>query len=274
MVWRYYAPNESEGFGVARALRVGGTAKDLFEAEQTGALIQQFKDTQQNRRKPDETESRQNSSSSKVSLPRVSVAEQPRKGANGNIATLANDISSYLFQYLSGFRIPTHFMDKVSGSEMLVKQLAMIPMFVRVHNVAAGEFAKKFGMKEATELTIPIIEHYYKNPELGNPMTNEFHLYSLGIVTPDQLRTINRIASKTNVVLRSFFERRELKLLSIDLEFGLSGEQVMIGDEISPRTCRFADLQKKDRGRDVFALAGNDSIEAYTEVRNRIYRSF
>ena len=251
-------------------------AKNLFEAEQAGMLIQQFKDTNQTRRKPDESESRQDSGQVAKSQPqKATVPEQSKKTQDGTLATLANEISSYLFKYLAGFRIPTHFMDKVSNSEMLVKQLAMIPLLVRVHNVATGDLARRFGMKDGTELAVPIIEHYYKNPDLGNPLTNEFHVYSLGIATPDQLRTINRITSKTNVVLRSFFDRRELKLLNIDLEFGVAGNQVMIGDEISPRTCRFAEMQKKDRGsKDVFAVGCEDKIEAYTEVRNRIYRTF
>lgn len=261
---------------MVRALRVGGTAKNLFSAEQAGMLIQQFKDTHQPRRGADEPESRQNSGQqNKVPSPKMTGPEPSKKGQNTTVATLANEISSYLFKYLTGFRIPTHFMDKVSSSEMLVKQLTMIPLEVRVHNVAAGEFCKRFGMKEGTELTVPIIEHYYKNPDLGNPLANEFHIYSLGLATPEQLRAINRLASKTNVVLKSFFERRDLKLLSMNLEFGFVGTQIMIGDEISPRTCRFADMQKKERGtKDIFANGNDDTLEAYTEVRNRIYRTF
>lgn len=261
---------------MVRALRVGGTAKNLFEAEQAGMLIQQFKDTNQSRRSADESESRQNPAQhNKAASPKMTSTEPARKAQNTTVATLANEISSYLFKYLAGFRIPTHFMDKISSSEMLVKQLTMIPLAVQVHNVAAGEFCKRFGMKDGTELTVPIIEHYYKNPDLGNPLTNEFHIYSLGLATPEQLRSINRLASKTNVVLRSFFDRRELKLLSMNLEFGVLGNQIMIGDEISPRTCRFADMQKKERGtKDIFANGNGDTLEAYTEVRNRIYRTF
>jgi phosphoribosylaminoimidazole-succinocarboxamide synthase len=261
---------------VVKALRVGGTAKNLFDAEQAGMLIQQFKDIGQSRDNSDGPEQREQPvGAPKGAQQKGTTPEQARKGQGGTIATLANEISSYLFKYLAGFRIPTHFMDKVSNSEMLVKQLTMIPLEVRVHNVAVGDFCQRFGVKEGTELTVPIIEHYYKNPDLGNPLANEFHIYSLGIASPDQLRTVNRLSSKTNVVLKSFFERRELKLLSMSLEFGIAGNQITIGDEISPRTCRFADLQKKDRTlKDVFGNGNQNTIDAYLEVRNRIYRTF
>jgi phosphoribosylaminoimidazole-succinocarboxamide synthase len=201
--------------------------------------------------------------------------ESTKKTQGVTVATLANEISSYLFKYLAGFRIPTHFMEKLPSSGIHAKPQMMIPLQVRIHNVASGEFSRHYGVKEGTELTVPVIEHYYKSPDLGNPMVNEFHVYSLGLATPEQLRTMNRLASKTNVVLRSFFERRELKLLSANLEFGVIGGQITIGDEISPRTCRFADLQKRDRGgKDIFAGGDEEALEACTEVRNRIYRTF
>lgn len=239
---------------------MGGTTKNLFEAEQAGMLIQQFKDPA--RRGSEESEPRQNST-------------HPAKSQINTIATLSNEISSYLFKYLAGFRIPTHFMERVSSSGMLVRQLTMIPLKVCVLNVSSGDFAGRYGVKDGTDLAVPIIEHHFKNPDLGNPLVNEFHIYSLGLATPEQLRSINRLASKTNVVLRSFFERRELKLLSMSLEFGVAGNQMTVGDEISPRTCRFADMQKKERGaKDPFAGGGENLLETYAEVRNRIYRTF
>ena len=206
---------------------------------------------------------------------KTGVSGLSKQGQNNTIATLTNEISSYLFKYLAGFRIPTHFLEKGAG-EGPTRPLAMIPLQVRVLNVSSGEFAARYGVKEGTDLAVPVIEYYYRNVDLGNPMVNEFHMYSLGLATPEQLRSINRLASKTNVVLKSFFERRELKLLSINLEFGLAGNQVTIGEEISPRTCRFADMQKKDRGggKDIFPDGSEYSLEAYAEVRNRIYRTF
>lgn len=176
-------------------------------------LIQQFKDPA--RRGSEESEPRQNST-------------HPAKSQINTIATLSNEISSYLFKYLAGFRIPTHFMERVSSSGMLVRQLTMIPLKVCVLNVSSGDFAGRYGVKDGTDLAVPIIEHHFKNPDLGNPLVNEFHIYSLGLATPEQLRSINRLASKTNVVLRSFFERRELKLLSMSLEFGVAGNQMTL----------------------------------------------
>jgi len=227
--------------GVFSAVRIA--SKSFSEAGKPGMLIQHFKDS--------------------------NAEEGQRKRASQNsVAVLANEISTYLFGYLEGFRIPTHFVEKVSEADMLVHKLVMFPLEVQVHNVAAGSYARRFGLKEGLELSFPVIEHHYKKPDLGNPLVNEFHIYSMGVATPEQLRAINRLASKANVVLRSFFERRGLKLVSFVLEFGLSGSQIMIGDEISPRTCVLSDLQSK-------AKTGKHSFNGHeidhSVIRNRVF---
>jgi phosphoribosylaminoimidazole-succinocarboxamide synthase len=255
---------------VPRVLRVGGTTKNLFEAEQAGMLIQQFKEPTNSRHDPDDVPSTETASHTTTVK-----TETGGKKPSVHISCLANEISSYVFKYLAGFRIPTHFVDKVSDGEMLVRQLAMIPLEVRIFNMATGEFARRFGMKEGSELTTAVLEHRFKNAALGSPLVNEFHIYSMNLATPEQLRTVNRLASKTNVVLKSFFERRELRLLGLSLEFGIAGNQIMLGDEISPRTCVLADLQRKDRpASDIFSDGNRHGVEAFVEVRNRIYRTF
>ena len=232
----------------ARTPKIIGSTKNLYESPRPGMLIQEFK---------------------------KNVADNGlKKPPKLSRAILANEISSYLFSCLEGFRIPTHFVEKISASEMLVRQLDVIPFKVRVVNIAIGSFCKRFGVKKGFALSFPIIEHYYKRSDLGQPLLNEFHVYSLGLATPEQLSTINRLASKANVILKSFFERRGLKLISIDLEFGVAENRIMIGDEISPRTCHFIDIQKATR-REKPRFLGNGAcdIETYIEVRNRLYRT-
>ncbi len=188
-------------------------------------------------------------------------------------SSLANEISSYLFGYLNGFRIPTHFVQKAGDSAMLVIQLRMIPLVLKIWNVATGALARRLAFREGTPLAFPVLEHYYKKPELSNPFVNDFHLYSLAVVTPEQLKQINRLGSKANAVLRSLFERRGLKLVAATFEFGTSGDQLMLGDEISLRTCQVVDLLRRvGKTKDIFNTRGG-SIEAYRLFRDRLLGS-
>jgi phosphoribosylaminoimidazole-succinocarboxamide synthase len=163
------------------------------------------------------------------------------------LSTLRNDISSYLFEYLEGFRIPTHFVEKVTEDEMCVKQTEPIPLRVRVCNVSDDLLSARFGLARGTVFDVPIIEHY-TSEDNGQPGTwvNEYHLYALGIVRPDEFKQINRIASKANAVLRGLCDRRQLMLANLQLSFGRSKGQVLVREELSPLTCHFLDLSVPD----------------------------
>ena len=193
-------------------------------------------------------------------------------------SALALEISAFLHRYLSGFRIPTFPVESFI-SENQEPSPVMIPLEVSIWNVATGEYSKRFGLKDGTALTFPVIEHRHKSPNLGNPLLNEFHMYSLGLATPEQLRVINRLASKANIVLRSFLERRGLKLHRLGLEFCLHDGQIVIGGEISPRTSSIADMQGQSvsvKMRPTMKKGAPPRVvdaELLLEVRNRVCRT-
>lgn len=193
------------------------------------------------------------------------------RSSNPTKAALANEMSTRIFSYLHEFRIPNHFVEKSSESDSLVRELAMIPLEFTVWNVATADFSKRLGVRDGTGLTFPVIEYWWKSSQSKRQLLNESHIHSLGIATPEQMRSMNRIASKANVVLRAFFERRGLRLASMKLEFGLADGQLMIGDEISQRTCRFTDLLRtQQHKKDVFSKNGGSTVEAYAELCSRI----
>ncbi|MFN0156542.1 MAG: phosphoribosylaminoimidazolesuccinocarboxamide synthase [Bacteroidota bacterium] len=229
------------GAGNIEVLQSGKT-KDLLQSKQAGLLIQQFKD------------------GAKPASPGRSKA------------SIANEVSAFFFAYLKGYKIPTHFVEKVSESSMLVQHVQMVPLTVTVWNVATKEFGKRFGVREWSDLSIPIIEHSYTAPGKSPQMVNEFHVYALHIATPEQLRNINRLTSKANIVLRSFFERRELRLAGVRFRFGVAGTQMMIADEISPATCRVIDMRKRQRNATpLTTLNGATTITTYIDFRNRVF---
>jgi phosphoribosylaminoimidazole-succinocarboxamide synthase len=223
-----------------------GTSKDLRSATRPGTLFLQFK---------------------AESLPQHAPAAEedaPR-------ASLANEISSYLFGYLHGYKIPTHFLATENATTMLVRQLEMFPLCVRVWNTAGTNYARRFGIRDGMELPFPVIEHFFRKSEAPYPLVNEFHLYSLGVVTPEDLRIINRLACKTNAVLRSLFARRGLKLHSLILEFGSADGQIMLGDELTPRTFVAGEANTRSRkGRDILCGADCPPAVVYRQMRDRL----
>lgn len=166
-------------------------------------------------------------------------AETKKKGKTRDTATLRNEISSYLFEYLKGFHVPTHYFSSKPGAEMLVKFAEQIPLIVRVYNRPDESWAARFGLPRHATLEFPVIEHYLTGRGDTPSWINEYHLYAFNILKPDEFRAINRLASKVNAVLRGLSERRGMVLGDVSLRFGRYNNQIIATDELSQLTCRF-----------------------------------
>ncbi|MFH1010129.1 MAG: phosphoribosylaminoimidazolesuccinocarboxamide synthase [bacterium] len=233
-----------------RKLLCEGRTKCLYATDREDYLIQKFKDEVPNTR------------------------EENRTAIAGK-GEINNGIAGFLFRYLESHHVPTHFIEHYGPAEMIVRKLTMIPLEVVLHNMATAKLAKTFALAEGTTLTYPILEYYLKNNALGSPMVNEYHALALGYAQPEEMRTISRLASKANAILKSFFDRRGFALMSFHIEFGKQGEQIYIGDEISLDTCCFWD--KRVNRRLDMDRKGHDPaeiVESYREVYSRLTNSF
>ena len=192
-------------------------------------------------------------------------------GAKKIIDKLRNDISSYLFEYLDGFHIPTHYAGKISETEMLIRRTDIIPLTVKAYNSLNGPLMKRLNAKETIQTDLPIYEHYYNTDTKTNTWVNEYHVYALGIATPEEFKQINRISSKVNVVLRALCDRRNLAISELYLEFGRYKGQILLIDEVSPLNCRFLDMLNGNKTkRDKYSLEQENSETALMELSNRL----
>lgn len=170
-----------------------------------------------------------------------------RKNPNPALPILRNRISTYLFEYLKGFHVPTHYLKALEGPEMLVKSADPIPLIVRVFNLPEDDWQARFGV-EAARLEFPVIEHHFPGSGGAPSWVNEYHLYAFNLVKPDEFRQVNRLASKVNAVLRGLCERRDLTLAKTSLTFGRYNDQVILTGELSNVTCSFLENPGPNRG--------------------------
>jgi len=185
---------------------------------------------------------------------------------------IAADLQAFIFAYLETYQIPTHFFSQSAG-ELLVKRLNIIPVEVTVRNLASQSFAKRFKhFKAKQHLDFPIFEYVLKD-ESGEWFVNDTQLFALQLVTPDEFRTMNRLASKVDAVMKSFLERRGFTLVDITMKFGKYKGVLMLGDEISPENITAID---NSTGEEISILSARDSREAskqYQLVYDRILPS-
>lgn len=184
---------------------------------------------------------------------------------------LNNKISEFFFKQLKSRGIKSHFVEKIGEREMLVKKLDMIKLEVVVRNIVAGSLVKRIGLAEGTQLTVPIIEYYYKSDELGDPMLNRYHIMSLNLAKIDELNQMEHLAFSVNTILRELLKAKNVDLIDFKLEFGRFDGEVLLADEISPDNCRFWDTvthEKLDKDRFRQNLGGVQ--EAYKEMLDRL----
>lgn len=223
-----------------------GKAKQVFATENADELLVYFKDD-------------------------ATAFNGEKRGTIGNKGVLNNKISVFFFNLLGEKGIPHHFIKMLSDREMLVKKLDILPVEVVVRNIAAGSLAKRIGWEEGRKLPTPVVELYYKNDDLGDPLINDYHIKAMGLATPAQVDTMETYALKINEILSAFLKDKKIELIDFKLEFGVHKGEVLLGDEISPDTCRFWDSETKQKlDKDRFRRDLGNVEEAYQEVLRRL----
>ncbi|GIN41742.1 phosphoribosylaminoimidazolesuccinocarboxamide synthase [Heyndrickxia oleronia] len=185
---------------------------------------------------------------------------------------LNNEITSLIFARLKKFGIESHFIKKISGYEQLVQQVSIIPLEVVTRNIVAGSLANRLGLEEGTRLKQPIVEFYYKNDELGDPLITEDHIEVLEIASLQELALLKQQALKINDILAKIFLELGVRLVDFKLEFGKDTRgAILLADEISPDTCRLWDKKTNQKlDKDVFRRDLGDITIVYQEILNRL----
>ena len=194
-----------------------------------------------------------------------------KKGTIEGKGIVNNLLSAYFFRRLAAAGIPTHFLQRVSPREMLVRKAAIIPVEVIVRNRAAGSMARRLGLKEGTPLLHPCIEYSYKNDALNDPLVPRSYVTALKWADGEELRQIEEWALAVNEILQAELAAADLELIDFKLEFGRATDGLLLADEISPDTCRFWEKgtgRKLDKDR--FRHDLGQVEEAYREVLQRI----
>ncbi|MCX7834764.1 MAG: phosphoribosylaminoimidazolesuccinocarboxamide synthase [bacterium] len=223
-----------------------GKAKKMFQTDSPNRLIQHFKDD-------------------------LTALNGAKKGSFNGKGAINCAISEILFKYLEGHYVPTHYIERANNTDMVVRKLEMFPIEVVLRNIAAGSMVKRFKIKEGEVLQTAVYELYLKDDKLNDPMINESHALAFNLATAEQMRTIAQIAKKVNALLRSFFERRNLLLVDLKLEFGHIDGEVYLGDEISPDTMRIWDkISNIKLDKDRFRLDLGEIDKGYKEILKRI----
>lgn len=185
---------------------------------------------------------------------------------------LNNEITSLVFSKLGKAGIQSHFIEKISENEQLVKRVQIIPLEVVVRNFAAGSFSKRLGIEEGKKLSRPIVEFYLKDDALGDPLITDEHIDVLNLAAAEEVAELKAAALKINEVLGGLFAEIGVRLIDFKLEFGKDTDgKILLADEISPDTCRLWDMETQQKlDKDVFRRDLGNLTDAYETILTRL----
>ncbi len=228
-----------------------GKAKILYATDDPGVLLTYFKDD-------------------------ATAFNAQKRGSIEGKGSFNCAIASHLFKQLEASGIATHFIDQTSANEMRVQAVNIVPLEVVVRNIAAGSLCQQTGLSLGTVLHQPLVEFYYKNDALGDPLLTLDRLLLLALATAEQVTQLRAMALKINDVLKPFFLQCGITLVDFKLEFGLDQQQrLILADEISPDTCRLwnqtdDDPKQRVMDKDRFRHDLGDVALAYQQVMERV----
>lgn len=236
---------------VRRKVIYEGKAKTLFEGPEPGTVIQYFKDD-------------------------ATAMNGKKHEIIAGKGVLNNRISAHLMTKLEAIGIPTHFIRSINMREQLVRSVEIIPIELVVRNIAAGSLCKRLGLKEGEILRKPLIEFYYKEDALNDPLVGEDHIVTFGWADMYELEEMVSMAWRVNDYLNGLFSGIGLQLVDFKLEFGrIWGEHgelyVILADEISPDNCRLWDIKTGEKfDKDRFRHDLGDLVEGYQYIAERL----
>ena len=229
------------------ALLYEGKAKRVFSTEVENQLRVEYKDE-------------------------VTAGNGAKKDTMKGKGRLNNQITSIIFDYLSHKGIESHFIKQLSETEQLVKEVKIIPLEVVVRNVAAGSITKRLGLDKGYQFNEPLVEFFYKNDDLNDPLITDYHVKLLNIANDEEIQTLKQMAKDINHVLIQLMDEMDLQLVDFKIEFGKTQDgKILLADEISPDTCRIWD---KDSGtnfdKDVYRNETGSLIDTYQTFLNKL----
>lgn len=230
-----------------RGLIYQGKAKDVYKTDDPEVVIVKFRDD-------------------------ITAGDGEKKDTLRDKGYYNSVISSKFFEVLEDAGIKTQYIELLDPGMMLSHRLEMIPLEVITRNIAAGSLVRKFPFEEKQEFDQPIIQMDYKSDEFHDPMINDDIAVALGFVSRQELEDIRQITLKINQVLKDFLALKGITLPDFKIEFGRNSKgEILLGDEISPDSCRFWDSATCEvLDKDLFRKGEGGVMDAYREVASRI----
>ena len=151
-------------------------------------------------------------------------------------------MSVYFFEKLKAAGIKTHYVSanlddatmEVLPAKVFGKGLEVICRYR-----AVGSFFRRYGdyIEEGAELPA-YVETTFKDDDRGDPLVTRDGLIDLNVMSGEQYDAIKEMTQKITAIVAADLKEKGLDLYDIKFEFGYSGDEVILIDEIASGNMR------------------------------------
>jgi len=189
--------------------------------------------------------------------------QKSKKVTSKELGEKIASINSFFFEYLKGYNIPCAFVKKTGRKNLLFLKYTEFPFKIRILNAADKRIAKIFSIKTGSALDLPVLEYHFGDSK--DSMITESHLISFNLCSYDDLKLMNRLCSKINAIIKSFFERRNEFLVELTCGFGKFEGKIFLIDDFSPISMKILKNESDGKLPDPYKIETPAQMKKYSD---------
>jgi len=158
------------------------------------------------------------------------------------VGNLNLKMSIFFFEKLNAMGIKTHYIS-ANLADTTMEVIPATPfgkgLEVICRYKAVGSFYRRYSDYIEDGADLPAyVEMTFKNDAKGDPLVTEDGLVALGVMTHEQYDSVRGMTRKITAVVAEELAKKGLDLYDIKFEFGYSGDEVILIDEIASGNMR------------------------------------
>ena len=206
----------------------------------------------------------------------ITAYKKIKKAEIANKGKYCCAIADMFYRILESSGIRTHYVSRLSDTEIVCRKAEVLPFQVIVRNVIAGSMAHRLGVPEGIRPANTIFDLCYSKAGMYDPLINDHHAVALGLATYDELAEIYSVAGKVNSILVDVLKKAGIDLVDFKINFGrLLDGSLVVADEITPDSSRLWDSKTGVRlDKDRFRRDMGKLRDTYRDVYERLSKVF
>ncbi len=179
----------------------------------------------------------------------ISAGDGARRNEIEGKGALSGRTAANVFGLLNRSGIPTHLVDALSGSEMVVRRCRMIPLEVVMRRLATGSFLRRHAdVAEGTRFDPVLVEFFLKDDARHDPQIAPGGIVSEGIGTTEEVAAMTEQGRAVFAVLERAWAAEDIQLVDLKIEFGRTTDgQLIVADMIDNDSWRLWPAGDKQR---------------------------